>query len=191
MLRQFINLIMLSLKISIPVIIGLLFTSIASAQRKPNPKIGKNEIEINSFVLADQGLAWGGQLVYRFSWRKKLKLGAGGLYGANYDDILFIEDGLGYGAAFADIMQFIGIRQKWSFGGQIGHGFYKKDLAWNDPIVAGIYYSISCNYRTIVSKKHLMTTALMIGYRNFHFKNSQTPLFENIWFLGIKTGIVF
>jgi hypothetical protein len=62
-------------------------------------------------------------------------------------------------------MQFLGRREKWSFGGQLGHGFYKDDYG----LKAGIYYSISCNYRAILSERLLFTTSLSLGYRNFHY----------------------
>ena len=64
---------------------SLLFTATIFSQKKlPNPKIGKNETEISSFIMADDYLAFGGQLVYRLSVIKKLKIGGGVLYGANY-----------------------------------------------------------------------------------------------------------
>jgi hypothetical protein len=166
------------------------FTLSASAQKKSNPKVGKNEWEITSFILTDDYLAFGGQFVYRFSWKTNTKIGAGGLCAADYDDIDFINVSA-YGAAFADIMQFIGHRQKWSFGGQIGHGFSNREI-FGTRLKAGIYYSISGNFRAIVSKRLLFTTSLFIGYRNFHYKSGTTSFLENNPGLsGLRVGIVF
>jgi len=104
------------------------------------------------------------------------------MYGATYD-VTFDH---GYGAVFADAMQFLGRRKKWSFGGQIGHGFYNNDYG----LKAGIYYSISCNYRAIISKKLLFTTSYSVGYRNFHTEEGGVwP--ENFGFMGLKFGVVF
>ncbi len=170
---------------------SLLFTGTAFAQKKFNPKIGKNETEITSFILTDDYLAFGGQFVYRLSWKTKTKIGAGALYASNYDDIDFINVSA-YGAAFADIMQFIGYRQKWSFGGQIGPGFYKGNFYYANKLKAGIYYSISCNYRAIVSKRLLFTISLFIGYRNFHYKSGTASFSEsNPGLGGLRVGIVF
>ncbi len=155
------------------------FSMVAFAQKKTNSKIGKNETEITSFIMADDDLAYGVQLVYRFSVLKKLKTGAGIFYGANYNAHATGGDTHGYGAVFADVLQFLGQRQKWSIGGQIGHGFYNHDY-----IKAGIYYSISGNYRAIVSKKLLFTTSLFFGYRSIDG--------GNIYHLvGLKAGLVF
>src|SRR5689334_2158322 len=100
---------------------GISLTTLAFSQKKSNSKIGKNETDISSFIMADNDVAFGAEVVYRISVTKNLKLGGGILFGINY------EDGLGrpygYGAVFADAMQFLGQRQKWSFGGQIGQGF--------------------------------------------------------------------
>jgi hypothetical protein len=51
----------------------LCFAITAIAQKKPNPKIGKNETEITSFIMSDNTTALGGQLVYRFSLKKVSK----------------------------------------------------------------------------------------------------------------------
>jgi hypothetical protein len=170
---------------------SFLFFIIAFSQEKlPNPKTGKNETEIASFMLVDYRLAFGGQLVYRFSWRKNLKIGAGGLYGGDYDDSYSEKNVYGYGAAFADVMQFIGQRQKWSIGSQIGHGFYNREFG-SLKLKAGIYYTISGNYRAIISKKLLIATSLFIGYRNFHYKAAQGLSENNSGLIGLKAGIVF
>ena len=161
-------------------IINFLFAGVIVAQEKlPNPKIGKNETEVTSFIMADRDLAYGGQLVYRLSVLKKLKTGAGILYGANYATNAIERNTHGYGAVFADVLHFFGQRQKWSLGGQIGHGFYNHDY-----VKAGIYYSISGNYRAIVSKKVLFTTSLFIGNRNFDG-------YSISYLAGLKAGIVF
>src|SRR5688500_3197133 len=128
--------------------LGLCFAIPAFAQRKLNPKIDNNETEIASFIMLDLDLAYGVQLVYRLFVIKKLKLGAGILYGANYEGIYFSHHTLGYGAVFADALQFLGHRQKWGVGGQVGHGIYNYD-----EVKAGVYFSISWNYRAIVSKR--------------------------------------
>ena len=162
----------------------------AFAQRKLNPKIGKNETEIASFIMGDDYLAYGGQLVYRLAVTKKIKLGAGILYGANYEEGGFDPGTFGYGALFADALKFLGHRQKWSFGAQIGHGIYNHDLHNYDyKMKAGIYYSMSSNYRAIVSKKLLFTTSLFIGYRNFHDTIGYPE--NNTVLVGLKAGIVF
>jgi hypothetical protein len=92
----------------------------------------------------------------------------------------------GYGAVFADVLEFLDPRQKWSIGFQLGHGIYDDDYPYLD---AGMYYSISSNYRAIVSNKLLINTSLLIGYRNFHY--SDGPVKSNSAFVGLKTGIVF
>jgi hypothetical protein len=170
----------------------LSIATFAFSQKNHNPKIGKNETEITAFILGDHDLAYGAQLVYRLSLIKKLKLGAGFLYGANYEN----ENGNnpsthGYGALFADALFFVGSRQKWGFGSQIGHGFYNRELPPFNKIKAGIYYNISANYRAIVSKKMLFTTSLFIGYRNFHFEELSSASINNTGFSGLKVGVVF
>ena len=96
------------------------------------------------------------------------------------------SDFYGYGAVFADAIQFLGHREKWSFGGQIGHGIYNNDYG----LKAGIYYSISCNYRAIVSKRMLFNTSLIMGKRNFVYQ-SGGPAPGNSGFIGLKFGVVF
>ena len=174
-------------------IFNLLFAGIIVAQKKlPNPRINKNEMEIATFILGDERLVFGGEFIYRFSLIKKLKIGAGVLYGADYDlatSSASLSSVSGYGAAFADIMAFTGHREKWSFGGQLGHGLYhSKDLGYY-KLKAGIYSSISGNFRAIVSKKLLINTSLFIGYRNFHYMRGYPE--NNFGFWGLKAGIVF
>jgi hypothetical protein len=164
---------------------SFLLSITAFSQKRSNPKIGKNETEVTSFILGDNYLAFGAQVVYRLPASTSLKVGVGAMYGANYADT-YESDFYGYGAWFADVMQFLGHRQKWSFGGQLGHGFYNDDY----NLRAGLYYSISCNYRGIVSKKLLFTTSLSLGYRNFHYAEaSYWP--SNVGFIGLKFGVVF
>ena len=120
---------------------------------------------------------------------KKLKIGAGVLYGANYVDS-YDPEFYGYGAVFADALQFLGHREKWSFGAQVGHGIYNHELGYDVKLKAGMYSSISCNYRAIVSKKMLFTTSLVMGKRKFHY--DQYPYIPgNSGFLGLKFGVVF
>jgi hypothetical protein len=161
-------------------LINLFFVGVIFAQEKlPNPKIGKNEMEIAILIFEDVTVTYGGQLVYRISAIKKLKVGAGILYGS-------YPSSNGYGAIFADVLKFLGQRQKWSIGGQIGHGIYDNDYPYVD---AGMYYSISSNYRAILSKKLLINTSFLIGYRNFHYSGG--PVRSNTAFVGLKAGIVF
>ena len=141
--------------------------------------------------MGDDYLAVGGQFVYRLHVIKKLKIGAGFLYGANYKNSLYDHSFYGYGAVFADALQSLGQREKWSFSGQIGHGIYKANHGYDDyaDLRAGIYYSISCNYRAIVSKKMLFTTSLLVGKRNFVYQ-SGGPAPGNSGFIGLKFGVV-
>jgi hypothetical protein len=85
-------------------------------------------------------------------------------------------------------MQFIGRRQKWSFGGQLGAGFYKEDV-YTNKLKAGLYLSISYNYRAIISEKLLIITSLFTGYRDFHYDYGVAA--ENSGLVGLKAGIVF
>jgi hypothetical protein len=163
---------------------GISLTTLSFSQKKSNPKIARNETDISAFMMADNDVAFGAEVVYRLSVTKNLKIGGGVLYGANYEG--GVGDPFGYGAVFADVMQFLGHRQKWSFDGQLGHGIYDNDYG----LKAGIYYSISCNYRAILSKKMLFTTSLVMGERNFH-----NGYFEylpgNSAFVGLRFGVVF
>lgn len=175
-------------KICILLLGFLSFCFTAFSQKKSNPKIGTNEVELASFILSDDRIALGGQVVYRFALKTKTKIGAGGLCAADYEDIDFINASA-YGAAFVDIMQFIGSRQKWSFSGQIGHGFSNRKI-FGSRLKAGIYSSASANFRSIISKKLLLGVSLLIGYRNFHYANQYYP-YANTPMLGLKVGIVF
>ena len=169
-------------------IINLLFVGIILAQEKlPNPKIGKNEMEASTFIFGDESLVFGGEFVYRLSVKKKWKVGAGILYGADYAVLApaNTKDVDGYGAAFTDIMLFSGRREKWCFGSQIGYGIYHDDksTSYSNKTLGGIYYSVSANYRSILSKKLLLTNSLFIGRR---------ALYSYLGILvGFKTGIVF
>ena len=159
-------------------IINLLFVGVLFAQEKlPNPKIGKNEMEVSAFIFEDESLVFGGEFVYRLSVKKKWKVGAGVLYGADYE--VFDAPG-GYGAAFTDIMLFSGHRQKWSYGGQVGYGIFHYKQFGSEYLYDGLYYSISANYRAILSKKLLFNTSLFIGNRYYYS-----------YLAGLKAGIVF
>lgn len=157
------------------------------SQKKSNPKIGRNEAEISSFVFVDNYLAFGAQFSYRLSVIKKLKIGAGGLYGINYNEDF--DHSSGYGAVFLDALQFLGHREKWSFGGQIGHGIYNEDYG-TYKVKAGLYCSISCNYRAVISQKLLFATSLSMGYRNFHTENQGLQP-ENYALVGLRFGFIF
>lgn len=173
----------------ISILIAVFLVTVNAMSQKPNPTIGKKETEITSFIMgAGFDLVYGGQLVYRVSALKKLKIGAGILYGAN-SDVDGFSTTWGYGAVFADAVQFLGHRQKWSFGGQLGHGFHNRDNGGYSELKPGIYYSISANYRAIISKKLLFTTSLLTGYRNFHNKYGNPE--DNFGFTGLRFGIVF
>jgi len=174
----------------VPLIAGLFSAlSVFSQKKLPNPTIGKNEIEISSFMLSDNKLAFGGEFIYRLSLKGKLKIGAGGLYGPDFQNDFSSEYLSGYGAAFADVVLFTGRREKWSFGGQLGQGIHHSYHGYDAGLKAGIYYSLSCNYRAIVSKKLLFNTSLITGRRNFHFEGGWTP--GNSGFIGLRFGIVF
>jgi len=170
-------------------LLSILFTAIAFSQKRSNPKISKNETEISSFILGDEYLAFGGEFVYRVYVIKKLKIGAGVLYGANYVES-YEPEFYGYGALFADVTQFVGHREKWSFGGQIGHGIYNPNHGVYTQLRAGPYWSLSCNYRAIVSKRLLFNTSLIIGKRNLHSEYSP-HVSANSGFTGLKFGVVF
>ena len=156
------------------------FTVIAFSQKKlPNPKIGKNETEINVFNSWDQGdigrrTLLGCEAIYRGSWRKSAKLGGGILLAADKREYSYEGNVKFYGAVFADITQFIGKRQLLSIDGRVGHGLYKEEYEFDDSMskgfskwTAGMYYSIGPAYRIIVSEKILITASIFIFYRNF------------------------
>ena len=175
-----------SMKKTCTLIIALVLVgSIVAQEKLPNPKIGKNEMEVSAFIFGDESLVFGGEFVYRLSVKKKLKVGAGILYGADYAVLApaNTKDVDGYGAAFTDIMLFSGRREKWCFGSQIGYGIYHYKQFGSGEIYDGIYYSISANYRAILSKKLLLTNSVFIGHRT---------LYSHLGILvGFKTGIVF
>ena len=127
----------------------LCFAITAIAQKKLNPKIGKNETEISLFYsedyrrpdfISDRIRLRGGEVIYRISWRKSTKIG-GGLMLARNENSYFRVRRTFYGAAFADVAQFlpIGKRQKWNIGGEIGHGVYKEEHKFDDSTVKGLY----------------------------------------------------
>jgi hypothetical protein len=170
-------------------IISLLFGGIIVAQEKlPNPKIGKNEMEVSAFIFEDESLVFGGEFVYRVSVKKKWKVGGGILYGADYAVLApaNTKDVDGYGAAFTDIMLFSGRREKWCFGSQIGYGISNDATrtTYAKKTFGGIYYSISASYRGIISKKLLLTNSFFIGHRTHNSANLAS-------FVGFKTGVVF
>ena len=169
-------------KILILTIISFL-TVISFAQKPINPKIGKKELQTTAIGLIDDRLLVGGELVYRLPISKRLKIGAGALYGIDYDYDFFEEKRFGYGAIFGDAMLFAGQRQKWGLDAQIGHRIHSREII--SKMTPGIYYSVSVNYRSIISKKILLDNAVLVGHRHFNGYLNST------FFLGLKTGIVF
>lgn len=145
---------------------------------------------VSPFIFVDDRLVFGGEFVYRVSVKKKSKIGAGILYGADYAVLALpnIKDIDGYGAGFTDIMLFSGHREKWCFGSQIGYGIYNDDKRtyYSNKTLGGIYYSISANYRAILSKKLLFTNSLFIGHRTLYSYGTNLA-----FFVGFKTGFVF
>jgi hypothetical protein len=197
-------------------IFGLLLTVIAFSQKKlPNTKIGKNETEITLFNLQDNRMgfdnreALGGQIVYRMSWKKNTKIGIGVLLAADYDDYNRLRSNVfAYGAAFADVTQFIGKRQKWSVGVQAGHGIYKREYKTDNFVekgfnkwTGGMYYTFAVSYRAIISKKILIIVSSFSGIRNFrqrsvfeHYSPPSIYRYKSIEEhdgLGLRLGIVF
>lgn len=171
--------------------LSIFFSISSSAQKATNPKNDKNETEVALFILGDFDPTIGVQLAHRFPLIKKLKIGAGILYGANIEGTYDNHKILGYGAMFADALQLLGKREKWGIGGQLGKGIYNRDIGF-DKIKGNIYYSISTNYRAIISKKLLLAISLLIGHRTFHYKNTgYTTEMYFAAFSGIKFGIVF
>jgi hypothetical protein len=195
------------------------FTIAVFAQKKSNPTIGKKEFEISLIFFSEnrqqetyyytspRDLA-GVQIVHRWAWKKYTKIGVGGLAGADNYDPINESDFVPYGALFGDITQFIGKRQKWSVGGQIGHGIFKRERKIEDTNVkavfkntAGMYYSISFNYRPIISKKILMVVSPVYTFRNFRQKsaveyysppsNEDYKSTDKFSGLGIRLGVVF
>jgi len=194
-------------------------TAITFSQGKmPNPKIGKNETEVSVVYLLDSyknyatrsSQALGGEVVYRWSLKKYTKAGAGFLIAADFPNngqALHAEV-IPYGAMFADFMQFLGSRQKWSMSGQIGYSIYNREsgyddstLKYTDRLTGGMYYSISLNYRMIIAKKVLLNLSSSLVLRNF--QNTMTEEFhsppsieenkevQSHTGFGFKAGIVF
>jgi len=191
---------------------SLLFTATIFSQKKSNPKIGKNETEINLFNSWDKGSYYsrrqqvGCEAIYRISWKKSTKLGGGILLAADQPE--YGGNSKFYGTLFADIKQFIDKRQLLSIDGRIGHGLYKEKYGFGDStskfstkITAGMYYSIGPAYRIIVSKKVLITTSLFVFFRNFrgtfaeeHYSPSSansTKEIRRYSGMGFRFGIVF
>jgi len=191
---------------------SLLFTATIFSQKKSNPKIGKNETEINLFNSWDKESYYsrrkqvGCEAIYRISWKKSIKLGGGILLAADQPE--YGGNSKFYGTLFADIKQFIDKRQLLSIDGRIGHGLYKEKYGFGDStskfstkITAGMYYSIGPAYRIIVSKKVLITTSLFVFFRNFrgtfaeeHYSPSSansTKEIRRYSGMGFRFGIVF
>lgn len=169
------------------------FAITAFTQKKANPKIGKKEVEINSFFLDDNHLAIGAEVIYRFVTKKKVKFGAGCLYAPGFNFHTAAGDQSGYGAALTDVLFFIGQREKWSIGSQLGYGFYKQKYTPSIKIKGGIYYAISTNYRAIISKKLLLTISIYFGKRTFHYEDGTQYDYgiATVAPIGIKLGVVF
>ena len=191
---------------------SLLFTATIFSQKKSNPKIGKNETEINLFNSWDKESYYsrrkqvGCEAIYRISWKESIKLGGGILLAADQPE--YGGNSKFYGTLFADIKQFIDKRQLLSIDGRIGHGLYKEKYELDDSILkgsrkrtAGMYYSIGPAYRIIVSKKVLITTSLFVFFRNFrgtfaeeHYSPSSansTKEIRRYSGMGFRFGIVF
>jgi hypothetical protein len=191
---------------------------IFSQDKLPNPKIGKNETEISLVYLLDSYKSYptksrqalGGSVVYRWSLKKYTKAGAGFLIAADFPNYGkgLQPDVIPYGAMFADIMQFLGRRQKWSMNGQIGYSIYNREagfddstLKYTDRITGGMYYSISLNCRMIIAKKILLNLSTSLVLRNFQNTtieefHSPPSVQENKEVqshtgFGFKAGIVF
>ena len=196
-------------------ILSFSFTIADFAQKTPNPTIGKNEYEIsllyrteNNFFQGIKINLVGAQFVRRWSWMKKTKLGVGALAGIQ-DDPHFRSGDVIIGGLFGDITQFIGKRQKWNFGGKIGHGIFKRKQNFEDANykitskqTAGMFYSLSLGYRSVISKKVLIfISPVYTVKRNFRQKTieeifSPPGIYESKWIVnysgyGLNLGIVF
>ena len=203
---------LLTLQKTYVLLFSLLFTATIFSQKKSNPKIGKNETEINLFNSWDKESYYsrrkqvGCEAIYRISWKKSIKLGGGILLAADQPE--YGGNSKFYGTLFADIKQFIDKRQLLSIDGRIGHGLYKEKYGFGDStskfstkITAGMYYSIGPAYRIIVSKKVLITTSLFVFFRNFrgtfaeeHYSPSSansTKEIRRYSGMGFRFGIVF
>jgi hypothetical protein len=205
-------------KLFILVVSQFLASIIFSQEKLSNPKIGKNETEISLVYLLDSYKAYfpasrqalGGEVIYRWSLKKYTKVGAGFLIAADFPNNGegLRPDVIPYGAMFADLMQFLGSRQKWSMGGQIGYSIYNRESSHDDSTVkytnrftGGMYYSISLNYRAIISKKVFLNLSSSLVLRNFQSTtieefHSPPSVQENKEVqshtgFGFKAGIVF
>lgn len=199
-------------KISI-LISCLLSAAIVFAQKLPNPKIYKSESEITLINFRDERTrflgevrrVYGGQFVYRLPLRKDTKAGLGVLVAA---DKHRFNELTAYGAVFADVTQFIGKRQKWSLSWQAGHGIYKQKSEYEDATgkaidkhIGGMYYSVSVNYRAIVSRKTLIIISPFLDFRNIRHKTivqyyspsaiEKTIDIEKYSGIGLRLGVVF
>jgi len=191
---------------------SLLFTATIFSQKKSNPKIGKNETEINLFNSWDKESYYsrrkqvGCEAIYRISWKKSIKLGGGILLAADQPE--YGGNSKFYGTLFADIKQFIDKRQLLSVDGRIGHGLYKEKYELDDSILkgsrkrtAGMYYSLGPSYRIIVSPKILITASVFTFFRNFrstsiteYYSPSSVESYKDIQYysgVGFRFGIVF
>lgn len=197
-------------------ILTILFTVNAVAQKTINPIIGKNEMEIALFNFVDinRGLlsggrdALGGQFNYRWSWKKYTKPGLGILMAADYGKRYKLRsDVFAYAVVYADIIQFIGKRQKWSVGTQVGHSIYNREYKYEDlngkwvhKYSGGIYYSFSVNYRAIISEEILINISPYCAVKNirrrtvteyYYPSNGQeTNRKEEYSGVGLRLGIV-
>lgn len=125
----------------------------------PNKLIGKNETEILSIsYLSKRGVTLGGQVIYRFPYKKNYKIGFGISGAIDGDDVKF------YGTAFADGVYFIGERQKWAVNGQVGYGFYNYRFSGMTSTVnvdskekGGMLYLAGISHRAIVGKIQIVT----------------------------------
>ena len=195
-------------------LIAILLFTITAMSQKPNPTIGKKEMEISLAFFNEHSEDYslqnlvGAQIVYRWSWKQSTKVGVGGLVGVQDYDPLREADFVPCGALFGDITQFFGRRQKWSFGGQIGHGIFKREGNGENANsrevkkhTAGMYYLISFSYRSIISKKIVIVVSPVYSFRNFQQKLTReiySPPSVNEYTstskysgLGLKLGIVF
>jgi len=157
----------------------LLSSVIAFSQKRSNPKVGKTKPkQVLSYWRTITCIRRA--ICLQVCYIKKLKIGAGVLYGANYVDS-YDPEFYGYGAVFADALQFLGHREKWSFGAQVGHGIYNHELGYDVKLQAAMYWSISCNYR-----------AIPWLWANENFSMTSTHIYQATWvFLGLKFGVVF
>jgi hypothetical protein len=113
-----------------------------------------------------------------------------------------------YGGLFGDVTQFIGQRKKWSVGGQVGHGIFKRKREFETTNykgvakhAAGMDYSISFSYRSIISKEILLVISPVYTFRNFRQKITEEiyspPSVKESRLIfkysgpGIRVGIVF